>query len=399
MSYTLEALGSVIRECREDLKLTQEDLGTAAGYGAGAGVSISRIERGLSRPSQERLDGIALKLGCTRPQLEDWARQRAQDLAGGGKSGVGEESLKERMRRVQKRIDKRTSDIDQAGTAFNEAHDRAYDNFYKKFLKEAAGIEGAPQPDSTDVSAEAPGNPSKEAEAQRLRLKNRLEATLASGTSGTVAGVVKGDAGAYGALTAALMFGIVSSGPAIAGLSDAVAKSAASTWLGAGSRAVGGAGVAGSTALLARIVASPALPLLIQGALVIARRTVKQRRELAEQLAQVEAGLDANEKGYLALVEYLPWAAEILDYIAVHAGHALDRWQKELPPEPIGWDDLSPDQQTAYQGFITIAASQLSVITINVQALLTLQGKELDDLKDFDSAILTQAEAEVKGLV
>ena len=399
MSYTLEALGSVIRECREDLKLTQEDLGTAAGYGAGAGVSISRIERGLSRPNEERLAGIALKLGRTPEQLEDWAQRRTETQDKAVKPKTAEESLKERLHRVQKEIEKRESAINKAGKAFNEAHDRARDDFFMKFVKVAEGIEGAPRPEAPDALAENEGDPSEEAKAQRLRLESRLAAMLGRGAGGAAAGAAVGGLGAYGTLTAALTFGTASTGAAISGLSGVAASSAAFAWLGGGSLAAGGAGIAGGTALLAGIVAAPVLLLAAGGVLLAARRTAKQRRELAEQLDQVEAGMNANEKGYLALVEYLPWAAHILDYIAVHAGHALDRWQKELPPEPIGWDDLSPAQQKAYQGFITIAASQLSVITINVQALLTLQGKELDDLKDFDSAILTQAEAEVKGLV
>lgn len=400
MSYTLEALGLVIRERREYLKLTQEDLGTAAGYGAGAGVSISRIERGLSHPSDERLAGIALKLGRTPEQLKDWAQRRTETQGKAVKpKTTTEESLKERLRRVQKEIEKRESAIDKAGTAFNKAHDRARDDFFMKFVNVAEGIEGAPQPDAPDALAENEGDPSEEAQAQRLRLESRLAAMLGRGVGGAAAGAAVGGLGAYGTLTAALTFGTASTGAAISGLSGAAASSAAFAWLGGGSLAAGGAGIAGGTALLAGIVAAPALLLAAGGALLAARRTARQRRELAEQLDQVEAGLNANEQGYLALIEYLPWAAHILDYIAVHAGHALDRWQNDLPPEPIGWNQLSPAQRTAYQGFITIAASQLSVITINVQALLTLQGEELNDLKAFDSAILTQAEDEVKALL
>lgn len=396
MEYTLEALGSVIRSGRESLKLTQEELGQAAGYGAGAGVSISRIERGLSRPSPERLARIAEELDLTAEQLEKRARQRTDDLRKAGKFSMGEESLKQRVLRVQKELDERTSAIDRAGTAFNQAHDRARDNFFMKFVEAALGIEGAPQPASSEVVAEDEGDPSEEAKAHRLRLDNRLAAALASGAA---AGAAVGGSDAYGKLTAALTFGTASTRAAISSLAGTAASSAAFAWLGAGSLAAGGAGLAGGAALLTGLVAAPALLLAAGGALFVARRTAKQRRELMEQLDKTEAGLAATRQGYLALLEFLPWAARILDYIAVHGGHALDRWQQELPQKPIRWDDLKPAQQQAYQDFITIAASQLSVITINVQALMTLRDKKLDDLKDFDCATLSQAEDAVMNLV
>jgi transcriptional regulator with XRE-family HTH domain len=44
MDYSLTALGQVIRDLRVSKGLTQDQLGSEAGYGAGAGVSISRIE-------------------------------------------------------------------------------------------------------------------------------------------------------------------------------------------------------------------------------------------------------------------------------------------------------------------------------------------------------------------
>ena len=51
MEYSREALGQVIREHREARipRWTQQELGEAAGYRAGAAVSLSRIESDLLR--------------------------------------------------------------------------------------------------------------------------------------------------------------------------------------------------------------------------------------------------------------------------------------------------------------------------------------------------------------
>ena len=72
MEYSPEALGQVIRELREARtpKLSQEELGRKAGYRTGAGVSMSRIENGVTRPGPTRLEGIANTLGLTLQELE-----------------------------------------------------------------------------------------------------------------------------------------------------------------------------------------------------------------------------------------------------------------------------------------------------------------------------------------
>ena len=79
MEYSREALGQVIRELREARapKLSQEELGRKAGYRTGAGVSMSRIENGMTRPGPKRLEGIARTLGLTVRELETRGAQRS----------------------------------------------------------------------------------------------------------------------------------------------------------------------------------------------------------------------------------------------------------------------------------------------------------------------------------
>src|SRR6187401_260748 len=79
MEYSREALGQVIRELREARahRLSQEELGRKAGYRTGAGVSMSRIENGMTRPGPKRLEGIARTLGLTVRELETRGAQRS----------------------------------------------------------------------------------------------------------------------------------------------------------------------------------------------------------------------------------------------------------------------------------------------------------------------------------
>src|SRR5262245_25851526 len=109
--------------------MTQDALGRAAHYGAGAAVSISRIESGLTRPGPERFAGIAIALDRTPAQLEAEAAERTRDLLSrGGDSPSGahtkgrEERIRDRVRRIQQEIERRTAVITKLGNAFNEAH-------------------------------------------------------------------------------------------------------------------------------------------------------------------------------------------------------------------------------------------------------------------------------------
>src|SRR4051794_3835840 len=80
--YSKAALGQVVRGLREHRGMTQEELGRKAGYRAGAGVSISRLESGLLRPGSDRVAGLAAALGLTLDDLETRAStQTAEDVA------------------------------------------------------------------------------------------------------------------------------------------------------------------------------------------------------------------------------------------------------------------------------------------------------------------------------
>ena len=96
-------------------------------------------------------------------------------------------------------------------------------------------------------------------EMQELRqLSDSADDTLA----GTITGSVAGAATAWGAYSAVGYLGVASTGTAISGLSGAAATNATLAWLGGGSLASGGLGVAGGTAILGGVVAAPALLVL-----------------------------------------------------------------------------------------------------------------------------------------
>lgn len=79
---------------------------------------------------------------------------------------------------------------------------------------------------------------------------------------GVASGAALGAIAAFGAYGGAMTFGAASTGTAIAALSGIAAKNATLAFLGGGSLAVGGLGIAGGTAVLGGLVAGPALAVM-----------------------------------------------------------------------------------------------------------------------------------------
>ena len=68
-------------------------------------------------------------------------------------------------------------------------------------------------------------------------------------------------------------------------------------------------------------------------------------------------------------------------------------------PRIHDWDSLGQAEQQRYQDFIDIAAAQLTIVTINVQGLLTTRGSDRDQLIQLADEVLTQSQDAVKAHV
>lgn len=410
--YSTEALGHVVREMRLSSGATQEELGRSAGYRAGAGVSISRLESGLLRPGAERLAGIASALGMTLEELEVRATERASEEDAAVSAGTDmrqnesttsspptSRDIRTRAKHVQREIDERSRVITQLGEDFNSQHDRARDEFFMRFAELAARVDGAPQPDSTPMQDDE-GEDLDGVAAFRLQSNaTGVGHLVAGGAGGAAAGAAVGSAAAYGAFVAAASFGTASTGVAISGLSGVAATNATLALLGGGTLAAGGAGMAGGAMLLASIVATPALLLSLGGLLLMAKRSRRQQQALADQLDALEGELDATKPGYEALTDILPRATDALDYIATHAGHALRRWEDQLGSGSLTWQSMSHAHRQRYHSFIEVAAAQLTIVTLNVQGLLTTRGEDQALLIELADKVLVQSRAAIEAHV
>lgn len=146
------------------------------------------------------------------------------------------------------------------------------------------------------------------------------------------------------------------------------------------------------------IVAALAVILLAGGLAWIVKRNRKQRQEFAAHLDEAEAQLAATKPGFEELQDILPRAAETLDYIATHAGHALSRWEDHLGSGSITWDSLGQAEQRRYQDLIEIAGAQVMIVTLNFQGPLITRGNDRDDLIQH-ADVVTESEDAVKARV
>ena len=354
VSLSQQALGQVVRRLREREGKTQAELGDDAGYGAGAGVSISRLENGQLLPGPEKLAGIARSLGLTVGELEAQAAEHTAAAAsappppvgapGASSAGAaappGQKELNLRSEVVTSETAERARRITELSEAYNVQYDRAREGFLLRFDEIGARIEGAPRLDPT-----------------QLQDDDLAESHVGAADGGAPGGRARTGVATVGALV---------------------------------SGRAGTVGIAGLA--LAGIALMPAAALLGGGLVWKVRRDRKQRQELAAQLDEAEAGLAATRPGITALEAALPRATATLDYIATHAGHAVARWADQLGPGSMTLESLGQADRRRYQELFDVATAQVTIATFDFQGLLTTSGSERDQLIELADDVLTQAQ-------
>lgn len=401
LGYANEGLGRAIRELRLAAGMSQADLATAAHYGKGGAVSISRIENGQVRPAAKRLTAIAQALGADLNALVELAADESKDdeapsentqRAWADMTG----STKDRSQRIQGELTRRQELIRSRSEQFNTAHDAARDDFFLPFIAAASRIVDRPAPPTfDDLTAEATDTDGTRAGA-KLRVQvasHGVTDTLIRTASGATAGAAAGGAAAYATFAAAAAFGSASTGTAIASLSGVAATNATLALLGGGATAAGGFGIAGGTVLLGSIVAAPAA-ILALGGLIWARR--RHTAETRNKLDAATAELVAAETGFNTAIDAITSATQVLDTIAVHGSRAAQKWISSLPDGDTRWSDLSPEQRARHDDFVDLAGCQLSVATINFAALLqSRDDTDLQDQRALVTSIIVEAQAQI----
>lgn len=398
------ALGEIIRERRLAQGLTQDDLGTLAGYGRGAAVSISRIEHGLTVPSEDRFAGIAVALRTTPSELETAATDRTAKLSNGQAAAVaasaGRESLADRAKRAGQEITRREKLLENLASEFDDAVNRAWDGFLSPLIAVASRIEGAPP------IADKPG--------RRDLTDNKAEATFrrrfaVRGVSHVFAGTVPalamsmapsaGRAAKQAAFKTAVAVGAASTGKPISELHGIAQVKATQALIGGGPLAKGGSGIAGGVRRLNGVQLAATALVAITPPVVGALRSVKKQRELAARLDELEAGLDASRPGFEGAADLLPVATHVLTKIAIHGAHGLKKWAMHIGEGAVRWESLDKANKQRYQDFVEIAGCQLAVEAIDFSELgESRNSDERDELLELAYTVLTESEDVVDRL-
>lgn len=202
----------------------------------------------------------------------------------------------------------------------------------------------------------------------QLATNQKLDVDPVAWLSGAVASAAVGSTAAAGVTTAAGTVGVASTGAAISGLSGAAAESATLAFLGGGSLASGGGGMAlGATALNVVTVG----PALLVGGLVVhgrGQKALTQAKEAETKVAVACATLDERE-AYLGGVDSrVTEVRSVLNALRERGVGALD----VLESEPF---DPSIHAER-FQAALTLV---LAVRDITQSQILTGEGEMTDE--------------------
>jgi hypothetical protein len=274
--------------------------------------------------------------------------------------------------------------IEDLGGRFRTAHDDARDRFLLKFLDIAESLSDSPKAAAPEVLDD---NGLLDLNKQAVYLAT-LSAGVAVRPEGVSADVRKNLAEDEVALFSALLAGPLS------GAAIQVARGLLGTRRGRAATMAAGAYVA------LPVVGVPAAAVLaaVMSQRESTRRSKQRESELAAKVATAESVLAESGTGFDVLVESLTRATAVLEYIAVHASHAFDRWSASLPSRSAA-DSLSEKDKKRYEEFREIAGCQMNIVRIDFGALVTTPASELDPLADLTSDTLDFAQATVEALV
>ena len=327
--------------------MSQAELGTRAGYGGGAAVSINRFENGLMLPGEERLRKIATALGLPLESLisSDATAPDVTPNLPNVPARVTTETLKDRAARVQREINDQTNEVGQLITQFADASATVAVTFSGPRDELASRIRKLPE--EPIFPPERRQHPAWTAESA-VELLAPADSALSS-----VPSVLRSDV-----------------------WHRTIAESVSRAFLAAAFSSRTGRGADHVT----NLVAATAAGIVVGGLGSLSARNKAQQREIAARLDHAEAKISRFRPGIEALRSIIPRAVELLEYVAVHGAHALSRYQSTLAhresAEGINWGELSESEQQSFKMFAEIEVAKNAVAGIDLEGLLSAPDEE-----------------------
>lgn len=222
---------------------------------------------------------------------------------------------------------------------------------------------------------------------QNLPPVTENELKLVEKSTVEVADVLKGGASSLGsgALAGMAAFGGVgalgtaSTGTSIAALSGVAAQNATLAWLGGGSLAVGGYGVAGGTAVLGGVVAGPVLAV---GGMMMASKAEEAKENARESLSKAKLNAEEMENAQLASEEIRRRAEEmrsVLRKLDELAGHTFIPSLEKLVEGETDFAKYSDEDQDGLfmtATLVTTLKNVMETTLIGEEGLITKGSRE-----------------------
>ena len=200
-----------------------------------------------------------------------------------------QEIFDDAKRTLERRKEKTQNNLESLGRQKIRLSKDALDPFVKTFRQiKNVDYEGM---DFQDENLRVNSDEILEIQEVTIRMEEAVGGTAGALGSGALAGLA-----AYGSVG---VLGTASTGTAIAGLSGAAATNATLAWLGGGSLAAGGFGMAGGAAVLGGIVAAPVL--LVGGLLMASKAEAAVENALSNRFKAEAAAEDMKTAGAAAL--------------------------------------------------------------------------------------------------
>lgn len=425
------AIGLVLAEARKSaridgLRVTQRALATRAGIeGDGASVTISRIENGQAKTSEERLEALAVALGMTLDELNSRAEEvlLAWRRASDGNAPDHAENLSrgvsrllrttlgghqaERNHQLRAQIDDavriRQEQTEERLQRLRDAQREAVEDFLEPYAAFMSRIE-LTDPSFLQVSGSNDNVATHvdSLEGERVRLRSGIVDTIGSTAAGAGAGAAAGAAASAVVMTWVGASATASTGVAIGSLSGAAATSATLAWLGGGSLAAGGLGVAGGALVLASIITIPAL-LAAGGVLAFqARRMRAIAGKEADALDLAERELDATDVRLRQVWHWLDRDRRLLERLTTVGMREL-RWlerEAEGTSAALVTARSSEGFRTRFLGLLELAVTCTAVLRCGLPILENLEPTPDDDPGRLERAawielLLTDAEEQL----
>lgn len=199
--------------------------------------------------------------------------------------------------------------------------------------------------------------------------------------SGALSGGVAGAAAAFGASSAVSLLGTASTGVAISGLSGAAATNATLAWLGGGSLATGGLGVAGGTMVLGGIVAAPAL--LVLGCFLSSKASANldRARENYSKAREYEEEMNTLCTVCNKMTDVAKLFTNTLENgLADPLGFYVGRMKQVIACSGTNYQKLSSQEQATVMQAVALAKAVKAIIDtplINEEGALTAKSENL----------------------